>query len=310
MLQAAESLVPILLLVILGAGLSRFDFFSSEMRDGLDRFVYWIALPALFIHDLAETDFGELEAGLMVVVLGGGTVAASLLAAIFAWVLRLSADEFGVFVQVAFRGNMAFVGLPVIIFAVGGPAGQPGLVASGLVALAAMVPVTNIIAVLALLLAKQDLSMKFARNVGFGLITNPLILSALAGAGLGWLGWALPEMVGRSFDLLGQTALALALVSLGGALVDLKVAGRIGLSFVAAIFKVTVVPAVTFGLAVALGLGAAQTLVVMIFAACPSATASYILTTQLGGDEALAAASIVVSTFLAFGSLAVVLVVF
>ena len=45
----------------------------------------------------------------------------------------------------------------------------------------------------------------------------------------------------------------------------------------------------------------------MVFAACPTAVASYVLTTQLKGDAGLAAATIVLSTLLSLASLAAVL---
>jgi predicted permease len=117
-------------------------------------------------------------------------------------------------------------------------------------------------------------------------------------------------VVDRPFELLGQTALALALVTLGGALIDLEIRGRLGLAFAASAFKVTVAPLITLSLALWWDLPTDHIFVVMIFAACPAATASYILTTQIGGDEAFAAAGIVVSTGLSLISLAMVLWIF
>jgi predicted permease len=48
----------------------------------------------------------------------------------------------------------------------------------------------------------------------------------------------------------------------------------------------------------------------MIFFALPTSTALYVLSSQLGSDTRLAAASIVLSTILSFVSLTVVLLVF
>lgn len=310
MFQATESLIPIILLVALGAGLYKAGFMDAALRRGLDRFTYWVALPSLFIHSLSNTDFGALQAGDMVLVLAISVIVASLLAAALAFLMGLSRDAFGVFVQLGFRGNMAFVGLPLIIFAVDQPGTSGALVASALIALAALVPLNNLIAVLALYLAQHSLSWRLLRQLSVKVITNPLIASALIGGVLGWMGWRLPVVIDRPFELLGQTAIALALVSLGGALIELGIKGRIGLSVVVSGFKVAVVPLIAFGLAYAWRLPPEQTFVVMVFSACPAATASYILTTQLGGDDSLAAAGIIVSTLLSLISLAVVLALF
>lgn len=310
MLQATESLIPILLLVALGAGLFRWGFVDSAVRRGLDRFVFWVALPSLFIHRLSATDFRALEAGEMVAVLAIAFVAASLVAAAVAALMGLSKDEFGVFVQVGFRGNMAFVGLPLIIFAVEGTAGSGDLVSASLIVLAALVPLNNFIAIVALIVAQQGLRASMVGHLVWKVISNPLIISAVIGGLLGWFGWPLPVVVERPFELLGQTAIALALVSLGGALIELEIGGRIGLSTVVSVFKVAAVPLIAYPFGLMFGLPAEQMLIVMIFAACPAATVSYILTTQLGGDDGLAAAGIVISTLLSFISLAVVLTLF
>ena len=310
MLQATESLLPIILLVGLGALLFKVEFITPEIRQGMDKFTYWIALPSLFIHQLAATDFQGLETGGLLLVLAVATVASALVATVIPLVMGLDSHQNGVFVQVGFRGNMAFVGLPLIIFAVGNGVGSDELVAAALIALAAMVPLNNLISVMALVMARHGISWSVLGRLTRQVLLNPLILSAVLGSLLGWFELRLPVMIDRPFELLGQTALALALVSLGGALLELEMRGRIGLATAAAGFKVTALPLITFGFALWWGLPAEQVFVVMVFATCPSATASYILTTQIGGDDALAAATIVISTFLSLPALAAVLILF
>ena len=310
MIQAAESLIPILILVGLGALLFKVGFVTSEIRRGMDKFTYWVALPSLFIHQLAGTDFHEMELGGMLSVLAIAMVAAVVIAAVVALIMGLEPHRRGVFVQVGFRGNMAFVGLPVIIFALQDSPGGDVVVASALIGLAVLVPLNNVLSVMALVLARDGLSRAMLRKVVVSVLLNPLIVSAVVGVLLGWFELPLPVMIERPFELLGQTALALALVSLGGALIELEMRGRIGLATVAGGYKVFAVPLIAYGLATLWGLPAEQLFVIMVFAACPVATASYILTTQLGGDEALAAASIMISTVLCFPALAVVLVFF
>ena len=134
-----------------------------------------------------------------------------------------------------------------------------------------------------------------------------MIISAVLGSLLGWFDLALPVVIDRPFELLGQTALALGLVSLvhGRGEDDQLTPVLNDDLFAVCTRRCDGIASFRVG-----GLPAEQTFIVMIFAACPAATASYILTTQIGGDDALAAASIVVSTFLSFVALAVVLVMF
>lgn len=309
MLQATESLLPIILLVILGSTLSAKSFLTREVRIGMDKFTYWIALPSLFIHSLAGTDFSELAAGGLVLILGASAVTTCLLALGVAWSMKLPKEVFGVFVQATLRGNLAFVGLPLIIFALNGDMTSE-LISEALLALAALIPLYNIVSIFLLLGARQKITLAMLPHMLAQLAKNPLIISAAGGGLMGWFDMTLPVIVDRPLELLGQTALALALVSLGGALVQLEIRGNIRLAVVASVLKVAVVPVVTFGLGMAINLPENQMFIAMIFSACPTAAASYIMTTQLGGDNALAATAIIVSTLLSMVALSLILFLF
>ncbi|MEX2403074.1 MAG: AEC family transporter [Balneolales bacterium] len=311
MLQAAESLVPIILLVCLGAALfMKGRFLNTEVRMGLDRFTYWVALPSLFIHNLSETDFRGLEAGNLVLALMLSAVAISLLATALSKLMKLPKEHSGVFIQASFRGNLAFVGLPLIIFALNGGNMSNQMVTEAVIGLAALIPLYNIISIYSLLSAKSKINTAIIIKILSQMVKNPLIISTVGGAFLGWMNWGLPVIVDRPFELLGQTALALALVSLGGALVQLELRGNIRLALITSSLKVAVVPLVTFGLCKALNLPNEQIFIAMIFAACPTAAASYILTTQLGGDQGLAAASVITSTLFSLVALTIILMWF
>lgn len=310
MFQALQSLLPIIFLVLLGAGLRWREFLDDHMRAGMDKFIYWVALPCLFIHKLAATDFAQLDFAHLSLAMVVSALVLFLVAIGVAALLRVPGPKFGVFTQASFRGNLAFVGLPLVIFALSGRPGADTLVATALVTIAALIPVGNALSVLALLGAAHSITPKVLPRIGRELVSNPLILSALLGIVLGWMGWRLPVVIDRPVELLGQTAPALALVSLGGALIALEVRRELGLSALAGVLKVALLPAITWGICRALNISEEQTFVALILAACPSATASYILTVQLGGSRALAATCVVVSTVLSVVSLSVVLVAF
>lgn len=310
MLQAAESLVPIILLTGLGAFLSFSGFLNAEIRSGMDRFTYWIALPSLFLHSLSGTDFRQLDAGGLVLVLVLSTLIIIAAAAIIARFNRMQREFSGVFIQASFRGNLAFVGLPLIIFSLNDEAMSSEPVSEALLAIAALMPVYNVFSIFVLLPRTEKSKRAMLQQLLGQLLRNPLILSAVAGGFLGWMGWSLPVIVDRPLQLLGQTALALALVSLGGALFMLEMRGNLRLALFSSLLKVVAVPAVTWVLAVLLNLTTEQTFIAMVFSACPAASASYIMATQLKGDPGLAAAAVLISTILSMAALTIILIVF
>ena len=98
MLVAVGALVPLLILMVLGAVLYWRGFVDSAVRRGMDRLTYWVALPSLFVVSLSETNFQELQAGGLVAGLVVGAVLATGLGAVVAALMRLESAKFGVFV--------------------------------------------------------------------------------------------------------------------------------------------------------------------------------------------------------------------
>src|SRR5690606_7961040 len=115
MLRIVASLAPIIVLVTLGAALLRFRFYGNEFRQQLDRLVYWVCLPALFIDKLAMQPRDPSAAGATLDVLAAATLVAIAMGYGLAAALRLPPAQRGVFVQGGYRGNLAFVGLPVLL---------------------------------------------------------------------------------------------------------------------------------------------------------------------------------------------------
>ncbi|MEM6854018.1 MAG: AEC family transporter [Planctomycetota bacterium] len=307
--QIFDSLLPLALLVALGAALLRLRFFDDAFRKGLDRLVYWVALPALIVRVLAEAPSSEVlgSAGAMVVTLCSATVAIAAGSWVVAKLIRRPDAEAGVFTQAAFRGNLAFVGLPVITLAVG--AGETGsaILAKAALVFAPTVVLYNVLGVAALIAAQHRFDASLPVKMIKSLITNPLLLACVAGLLVWYFEVGLPAAALTTLDLVGKPAAPLALISLGGALVTYPVGKRLGTALLASALKCGATPLVAWLIAGWWGLSADDRLVVLIFAACPTAVASYVLATQLKGDPALAAATIVLSTLLSAVSLGVVL---
>ncbi len=308
MAVVAQSLLPVVLLIALGAGLLRAGFYTDFFRRSLDRLTYWIALPALIVSKLAQPDFEFDAVGDLLIVIVAAMSGATLVAAVAAWLMRLPPAESGVFVQAGFRGNLAFVGLPVIIFAAGSMGQDVDLATStALLALAPLVVVYNVGSVIALLVPHHGVSPRAVLKLLRPLVTNPLLIACVAGLLMAWAGIGLPTFVFRPLDMLGATAPPLALISLGGALVSFPVGKHLGAAVGSTMVKLVVTPLLTIVLWKWLGLSELHALVAMVYAACPTAVASFVLAGQLKGEQALAATCVVVSTMLSFASLAAVL---
>lgn len=299
--------LPVFLVIALGAVLTRTRFLGPELLAELNRLTYFVGLPAFLFSSISGAALGGGRALTVFGVMGGATLLALGVAYGVAKLRGVAPESFGSFLHAAVRGNLAYVGLPVISLALaarGGSTAWP-------VALLAMAPLTvvaNALGVLLLLVGHGKPGPGALRTLAWQLGTNPLLLSSAAGAAVAAAGFPLPVWLAQSVAVTGQMALPLALLCIGGTLVTMRLQGKRTLAFLASILKVGVTPLLGWPLAHWIGLSPDETLIALLFLATPTAAASFTLAGKLGGDEALAATSVVVSTALSIVSLSVVLV--
>jgi len=307
-----NTVLPVFLIIALGAWLRKAGFISAELVTGLNRLVYWVALPVLLFYKIATAAYDYQAAGKTFLVMLIGMLACIAAAYLVAAVMRMPAPLMGTFVQGAFRGNLLYVGLPIIIYSFANSADYSAAEIETLafLVLAPLVPAYNIAAVLALLASRHKLDRHAPARILRQLITNPLIIACLAGAVYSLVLPPLPTIIVRTCAAVGQIALPLALLGVGAALVQGRIIGQRTYAFVGSVIKIVIAPIVGLLAARLLGLGHAETRVALIFLACPTATVSYIMAGQLGGDERFSAAMVLISTILSILSLSLVVAIF
>ncbi len=314
MLYVFNTLAPIGLLILSGLLLRRFGFAPPVFFSGLNRLVYWVALPALLLdktsRPLESGDVALRIFGLLTAV----TLACVVLGYLAARVLRLPLKSMGVFIQGSFRGNLAYIGLPVVLFSLESmPAeiAQP-VATAAVLALAPLIPIYNILAVLVLVSAQSRgertrpphvMALHVVRNV----LTNPLLLSCVAGLLLAYSGIGMPVFVRRGLTATGRMALPLSLIAIGACLTADNLDRHVARALTAASVKVLLAPLLGLLLGPWFGLQDLPLRAALIFLACPTAVASFVMAEQLGGDAELAGHIVLLTTVLSLPGLALVL---
>ena len=309
-MQILNILAPVFLLIALGAGLQRTGFVSPNFLKEANRVTYWLGLPALIFSQLAASFREGGGAGLMFGTMLGATGAVLLLGYLVAWLMRVPGASAGTFVQGCFRGNLAFVGLPIIYSL---PevtlAGGLSVRAAALVTVAPMMVFYNVAGVVVLLLSQHKLSWGMVRPFLKQVATAPPLIATVAGMGFAVAGWKLPNAVDQAFTALGEMALPLGLLGVGGALVTGRIGAQWPRPLAAALLKTVALPLIGWVIGRAAGLGSVELGAVMILMACPTAVTSYTVAVELKGDEALASGTIVLSVLTSLAALAVILAV-
>jgi predicted permease len=304
-----DTLAPILILIALGAGLARWRFLGREFMADLNKLVFWIALPSLIFLSVAKARQPAAET----VHLFGILIAVTLTVFVAGWItaraLRLPDASVGTLVQCAFRGNLLFIGLPVLSYSFSGlpEAERARIMATALLVIAPLTAIFNVLAVIALQASHHRFTASSLRLLAGSIARNPLILSCVAGALFGATGLPIPLFVDRTLDALGGAAVPVALLCIGGSLTSVSFQGRKHGIALAVAFKAAATPLLAFAICRLASITGADLRIVLVLAACPTAAAAYIMARQMNGDEALASGAIALSTVASAPALALAL---
>ena len=285
-------LLPSFLLVGLG-GLIR-DRLSVNAWQGLDKLNFEILFPALLF---VAASTREIRPGAIVTIapVVWGLMAIAL---IVAWQARRFGPErfldFAGAWQTAWRFNSALAFIAVGVT----DAADPALMA---VCIGMAVPMANVFAVSALSRGGSLGVWGTVRKVAL----NPFLLASLSGVAVGLSGWKIPAPVLAPLTMLAEAAIPIALISVGATMNWGALARLDRFSGIICATKLIVMPLAAVAVALALGLPGAIAVVVVVWAALPTASGAHVLAAGFGADRVLSATLVAQTTLLAAASLPV-----
>lgn len=283
-------LLPDFLLIVCGYLICHHTALGRPVWDSAEKLVYHLLFPALLFTSIVRNplalDTALPLAGSALAVVSAGVLLAYALRAFPGVDARLHASG----AQTAFRFN-SYVALALAERLAGGQ----GLAWMALL-VSVCVPLCNVAAVWPL-----------ARQGGHGylreLARNPLILATASGLLFNLLGLKLPELLNITLGRMGAAALPLGLMAVGAGLQlgALREGPRLAAALLT--IKHLLMPALALALVMALGLPVGQQIVVVAFAAMPTASSAYVLAVRMGGHGGYVAGLVTLSTLIAMVAL-------
>lgn len=294
------TLIPIFLLISMGYFLKRLKFPSSDFWPMADRFTYYILFPSLLIYKLSTANLSEINS-FDVVLTGLISLVAMLLLTIFiSFFKKVNPASFTSVIQGAIRFNTY-----VFLALVDALLGDTGLITAA-VLIAFAIPFINFLCIGAFsyYVNKEDLNViKFIKSIA----TNPLIVACFIGGAINFLSVPMPVFIVKMLAILSAAALPLGLLSVGVGLELTHIKTAKYELFVATILKLAVFPILIFAVGTLFDLTHESLVVVVLFASMPTASSSYILARQLGGDLKLMSSIITIQTLVSILSIAFIL---
>lgn len=283
-------LLPDFLLIAAGFALCRWTALDRALWSSVERLVYYLLFPVLLFNSISRSPLRPGET----LALAGAGVGILLTGVALSYALRLwpgvPARHHASGAQVAFRFN-SFVALALAERL----QGTQGVAWIALI-IALCVPLANVAAVWPL-----------ARHGGHGylreLVRNPLIVSTVLGLVANLSGLRLPEPAAVSLQRIGLAALPLGLMAVGAGLRFGALRDAPGLAGGLLFIRHAALPMMALVLIHVLALPAPQGVMLMAFAALPTASSSYVLAVRMGGNGPFVAGLITLSTLLGMVSL-------
>lgn len=226
-------------------------------------------------------------------------------------VLGLASWQRGTFIQGAFRGNLAFIGIPILVYALRDLDAEvaASIIAKAVFVFAPIMILYNVAAVLVLTHGQDGESSRMVTTIR-KVVTNPLILAAVVGLLLYIFPIDLPGFASDTLRFIGRTAAPMALICVGGGMALTSMEGRYRSATYSALLKTAATPVLAYLISLPFNLGEMETLILMVFTAAPTAVASYVMARQLNGDAPMASGAIILSTVFSIISLSVVVALF
>lgn len=287
---SANIVAPVFLIIAVGYFSNKVKIINEVFVDVTSKFVFQVSLPVFIFLQISKLDLTQVFDVNQIIFITAGTFITYVLIWIGTIPLIKEPADKGAFIQGAFRGNYAIVGLALIKNLLGTDAlGKASLI------LAFLLPVYIILAVIVLVVPKHQGKINI-KKILQEIIFNPLILAVIIALPFSYWQIKIPEMFTVTGGYLAELALPLALIGIGGSLnlENLKRAST--LAFTSSIIKIVILPAALTLIALLLGYRYDDLGIMFIAFACPTAIASFVMADAMGANSKLAGNIIMITT--------------
>ena len=206
--------LPFFAIIGLGYGAGRSGFFPAEATAWLTRFVFYFALSAMLLRFSTSLALGELFDWPFILAYLSATTLVYLIVTAVAVARRLSVVEIAVEAQVGVIGNVGFLGIPLLALLLG----QAAIGHVVMILAVDLIVFGSLIVILITGSREGRVQLAVLRTVAVGLISNPMIVSIVAGLAWAATGWPLAAPVDAFLVTLGAAATPGALFAIGASL--------------------------------------------------------------------------------------------
>ena len=307
MLSTLTVVLPIFALIFVGWGARRSGVLGPNSTSELNRFVVYLALPALLFDIIGHASWADVWQPGFIATFGVSTAVIFVLALLVRLRRPLHLADAAIDGLNASYANTGFIGFPLALVALGRGALAPTLVAT---IITVCVLFAAAIILIEIGLQTEARRSRLVLKVGRSLLRNPLLMAPLLGALIPIFGVTIPAPVETFLKLLGGAASPCALVALGLFLAterDTSARDTFGTVFLVGA-KLVLQPVVAWLLATRVfGLPPLLTHAAVLLSALPTGTGPFMLAEFYRREASVTCNAILVSTVVSIVTVSVYL---
>jgi len=289
-----STIIPIFIIIFLGLSAKQRGFITQDFLLQGNRLVYYIAIPAMIFSSISKAALKTQMNFAVISITLASLVAIMAVALGISRFLKMTRPSKGSFIQCSFHGNLGYIGLAVAFYYLGDSGFVKAAILSGFVMI-----LQNVMAVIILQYhAGNNKDRPKIFDTMKKTMANPVILSALAGISFSLLNIPMPLILDRALQILTGMALPLALLIIGASLSFEKLKPRFLNVLISSFLKLMAAPAIGFVLFKFFSVHPKDYLPGLILLSSPTATLTYIMAKEIGGDSDFAVASISICTMI------------
>lgn len=287
---AFNCVLPAFVMLLTGYLAKRCGAVSEEIVPPLNRFCFTVLLSLYMFNNVYTADFDSAVSPGLILFLLAQTLA--LFIGGFVIVSRRIEDgrRRGAYLQAAFRSNIAIIGL-TLAQTLMDDAGT----ASMAVVITVLVPVYNILAVIAL--ESFGGTAVSVGRLAKSIFKNTLVIGSLLGLGFSVLRVPIPGAVMSALTSMGKAGTVLALITLGISFNFSALSGNWRQVLRLSALRLVIIPAFTVGTGVLLGFRGNDLAVTMLVSAAPMASTAFSMARMYDSDYELTGQVVVATSF-------------
>ncbi len=309
------TVLPLAVIVGLGYLTTRFDYISSAAIDGISRYVFAIALPALIFRNLANGNLLDSlgPVGQILLSYFAGALAVLILGLLVGkYLFKSGQAEQNIIAVGASHSNMVLLGVPAVLMILGTSYVGPLVLIVGLHGMLMAVLLT---VVTRLRGGKAGQLPSAIWQAALGQAKNPIFIALVLGLAYDIIGDAagaprLPDIVNSILRILSSALYPCSLFALGGMLVRYEFGGQVQEAAAVSALKLAAHPLIVWVLAKPLlGLSSSWTWVAVMLAVMPVGFNMHNLASRSKNAIGMAGTAIVMSTVLSIAAVITMLYV-